>query len=131
MSIATAAVIPTVLLGGLLAAVPNSFAVPRTASITLREPGGETLEVYALPLRPGDVNMHLYLVGASGRPRFSSISMDATSSTGAHAPVLLYVAGPGHEIAEAHLTRAIWKLQVHGSDGAGRPLSGSFALPIN
>jgi copper-transporting P-type ATPase V len=132
LSIATAAVIPAVLLGGLLAADPNSFAVPRTASITLHEPGDETLEVYALPLRPGDVNMHLYLVSATGAaPRFRSISMLASSSTGARAAVRLYVAGPGHEIAEAHLSRAIWNFRVHGDDGAGRALGGSFALPIN
>lgn len=132
-TIATAAAIPTVLLGGLLAADPNSFAVPRTASVTLREPAGETLEIYALPLRPGDVNMHLYLEQASGnaRPSFASIAMVATSSTGRHASVRFYVAGTGHDIAEAHLTRGVWNFRVRGRDGSGRPLRGSFALPIN
>ncbi len=132
-SIATAAVIPAVLLGGLLLADPNSFAVPSTASVTLHEPAGETLEIYALPLRPGDVNMHLYLEQASGsqRPTFASIAIRATSSTGRRAPVHFYVAGTGHEIAEAHLTRGIWKLQVQGEDGHGHRLGGSFALPIN
>jgi copper-transporting P-type ATPase V len=131
-SVAVAAAIPTVLLGSLVLADPNSFAVARTASIALKEPAGETLEVYALPLRPGDVNMHLYLVQGSGtRPRFGSISMTATSSTGSHAPVRFYDAGTGHDIAEAHLTQGVWEFRVHGSDGTGRLLSGSFALPIN
>ena len=131
-SIAVAGAIPTVLLGSLVLADPNSFAVARTASIALREPAGETLEVYALPLRPGDVNMHLYLLqGSGGRPRFGAISMTATSSTGAHAPVRFYDAGTGHDIAEAHLKQGVWEFRVHGSDGTGHPLSGSFALPIN
>ena len=131
-TVATAAVIPAVLLGSLVLADPKSFAVPQTASITLKEPAGATLEVYALPLRPGDVNMHLYLETASGpRPGFTSISMLATSSTGAHAPVKFYDAGAGHEIAEAQLARAVWKIQIHGRDSAGNALTGSFALPIN
>jgi copper-transporting P-type ATPase V len=131
-SIATAALIPTVLLGGLVLADPDSFAVPSTASITLKEPAGETLEVYALPLRPGDVNLHLYLVQRSSkRPAFATLSMSAISSTGAHAPVRFYVAGTGHDIAEARLSRGIWRFQLDGRDRAGHPLSGSFTLPIN
>ena len=131
-SIATAAAIPTVLLGSLVLADPNSFAVPRTASITLKEQAGETLEVYALPLKPGEVDMHLYLERAAGeRPGFGALSMDATSSTGAKAPVRFYVAGPGHDIAEAKLTQGVWSFEVKGKDTAGKPLSGSFALPIN
>ncbi|HLH14910.1 MAG TPA: HAD-IC family P-type ATPase, partial [Solirubrobacteraceae bacterium] len=131
-SIATAAAIPTVLLGSLVLADPSSFAVPRTASVTLAERGGESLEVYALPLRPGDVNLHLYLQSAGGaRPTFRSISMSAMSSSGRHATVRFYVAGPGHDIAEVRLTRGIWDFHVAGRDGAGRPLRGSFAVPIN
>jgi copper-transporting P-type ATPase V len=131
-SIAAAGVLPAVLLGSLLLADPNSFAVPSTASTTLKEPAGETLEVYALPLRPGNVNLHLYLEQASGaRPGFASISMQATSSSGAHAPVRFYVAGTGHDIGEAHLTRDVWNFQVSGADTRGHPLHGSFALPIN
>jgi cation-transporting ATPase V len=131
-SIATAAIIPAVLLGGLVLADPNSFAVPATASETLAEPGGETLEVYVLPLRPGEVNLHLYLEGAtSARVGFRSLSMRATSQTGAGAKVTFYDAGTGHDIAEVRLTRGAWSFHVAGVDGAGRPLRGSFAVQIN
>ncbi|HUA10536.1 MAG TPA: cation-translocating P-type ATPase [Solirubrobacteraceae bacterium] len=131
-SIATAAVIPSVLLGGLLVADPNSFAVPNTASFNLREPAGETLEVYALPLRPGNVNLHLYLLTAAGaRPAYRSLSIRATSPTGTHAPVRLYVAGRGHDIGEVHLGRGVWKFQVAGRDSAGHPLGGDFTVQIN
>ena len=131
-SIALAAAIPAVLLGGLVLAAPDSFAVPRTASITLREPAGETLEVYAEPLRPGNVNLHLYLESTtSARVGYRSISLSAVSQTGKHARVGFYHAGTGHEIAEVHLTRGVWDFHVAGVDGAGRELSGSFAVPIN
>jgi cation-transporting ATPase V len=131
-SIATAAVIPAALLGGLVLAAPDSFAVPRAASITLREPAGETLEIYAEPLRPGEVNMHLYLEGTtSARIGYRSIAMRASSAAGAHANVTFYHAGTGHEIAEVRLTRGVWDFHVAGVDGAGRPLGGSFAVPIN
>jgi cation-transporting ATPase V/Cu+-exporting ATPase len=131
-SIATAALLPTVLLGSLVLADPNSFAVPRTASVTLSEPAGETLEIYALPLRPGNVNLHLYLESAGGaRPSFRSISMRAISASGQRAKVNFYVAGTGHDIAEVHLTRGVWEFHVAGGDGDGRPLGGSFAVPIN
>ena len=52
-SIVMAAVIPAVLLGTLVLADPDSFAVPRTASVTLLQPASETLEVYVEPLKPG------------------------------------------------------------------------------
>jgi soluble P-type ATPase len=131
-SIAAAAAIPAVLLGGLVLAAPDSFAVPRTASITLREPAGETLEVYAEPLRPGKVNLHLYLEGtASAREGYRAISLSATSQTASHARVAFYRAGIGHEIAEVNLTRGVWDFHIAGVDGAGRRLSGSFAVPIN
>ncbi len=131
-SIATAALIPAVLLGGLVLADPNSFAVPRTASFTLAEPAGQTLEVSAEPLRPGNVNVHLYLEGTtSARVGYRSIVMSATSQTGAKAKVTFYDAGIGHEIAEVRLTRGVWELRVAGADAAGRPLRGSFAVPIN
>ncbi len=131
-SIAVAAVIPAALLGTLVLADPDSFAVPRTASQIISEPAGETLEVYVLPLRPGNVDMHLYLESASGpRPSFRTISMRATSASGTHAKVSFYVAGPGHDIAETRLTRGVWNFQISGSDGGGHPLSGSFAVPIN
>jgi|HubBroStandDraft_2_1064218.scaffolds.fasta_scaffold00009_16 cation-transporting ATPase V len=131
-SIVTAAAIPAVLLGGLVLAAPDSFAVPRTASITLREPAGETLEVYAEPLRPGNVNLHLYLEGTtSARVGYRSISMRAVSQSGMRAKVTFYHAGTGHDIAEVRLTRGVWDFHVAGIDGAGRQLNGSFAVPIN
>ncbi len=131
-SIATAAAIPAVLLGTLVLADPNSFAVPNSASETLREPAGETLEVYIERLKPGTVNLHLYLEGAtSSRPSFHTLSMLATSANGTHANVNFYEAGTGHEIAETQLTRGVWKFQIAGSDGTGHSLSGSFAVPVN
>ncbi len=131
-SIATAAAIPAVLLGSLMLADPDSFAVPRTASVTLAEPAGETLEVEALPLKPGDVNVHLYLEGTtSARVGFRSLAMRATSATGADAKVNYYAAGTGHDIAEVHLTRGVWDFHIAGTDAAGHRLSGSFAFPIN
>ncbi len=131
-SIATAAAIPAVLLGTLVLADPDSFAVPSTASVTLPQPAGETIEVSAEPLKPGLVNLHLYLERAAGpRPSFRSISLRAISATGARAKVNYYVAGPGHDIAQTRLTRGVWKFQITGFDGAGHSLHGSFAVPIN
>jgi cation-transporting ATPase V len=131
-SIAVAALIPAVLLGSLVLADPNSFAVPRTASETLVEPAGETLEIYALPLKPGKVDLHLYLEGTtSARVSFRSISMTAISATGRRAKVAFYNAGTGHDIAEVPLTRGVWDFHVAGRDGAGHRLGGSFAVPIN
>jgi cation-transporting ATPase V/Cu+-exporting ATPase len=131
-SIATAAAIPALLLGGVVLGDPNSFAVPSSASITLPEPAGETLQVYAEPLRPGNVNLHLYLEGTtSARIGYRSIAMRATSQTGARAKVNFYTAGTGHDIAVVDLTRGVWDFHVAGADAAGRPLRGSFALQIN
>jgi copper-transporting P-type ATPase V len=131
-SIATASAVPALLLGGLVLVVPNSFAVPRAASITLNEPAGETLEVYAEPLRPGNVNLHLFLEGTtSARVGYRSIAMAAVSATGKHAHVGFFDAGTGHDIAEVNLTRGVWDFHVTGVDGAGHPLSGSFAIQIN
>jgi copper-transporting P-type ATPase V len=131
-SIAVAALIPAVLLGSLVLADPNSFAVPRSASETLAEPAGETLEIYALPLKPGKVDLHLYLEGTtSARASFHSISMSAVSATGRRATVSFYNAGTGHDIAEVPLTRGVWEFRLAGSDGMGHRLGGSFAVPIN
>jgi hypothetical protein len=106
--------------------------VPRTASETLAEPAGETLQVSALPLRPGDVDFHLYLEGAkSGLVPLRAVSISAVSATGRHADVSFYVAGVGHDIAVASLARGVWQVHVAGRDGAGHRLDGSFAIPIN
>jgi cation-transporting ATPase V/Cu+-exporting ATPase len=131
-SIAVAAAIPAVLLGSLVIADPNSFAVPSSASETLAEPAGETLQVYVVSLRPGTVDLHLFLQGATiAHVGFRSISLNAVSSSARHADVSFYDAGVGHEIATVALTRGVWELRVSGADAAGRRLGGSFALPIN
>jgi soluble P-type ATPase len=131
-SVAVAAAIPAVLLGSLVIADPESFAVPRSAAETLAEPSGETLQVYVASLRPGTVELHLYLEGTtSARMGYRSISMSAVSSTGKHADVSFYDAGVGHEIAQVPLARGVWELHVSGADADSRRLSGSFALPIN
>jgi len=131
-SISTAAAIPAVLLGGFVLGDPNSFAVPSSASIALSEPAGETLQVYAEPLRPGNVNLHLYLENTtSAHVAYRSLSMRATSQTGASAKVSFYTAGTGHDIAVVDLTRGVWDFHVAGADADGRALRGSFALQIN
>jgi copper-transporting P-type ATPase V len=131
-SIAVAAAIPAALLGSLVLADPNSFAVPATASATIPEPARETLELYVEPLRPGLVNVHMYLEGTtSARIGYRSLAMTATSSSGRHARVNLYVAGTGHEIGEVRLTRGVWEIHVTGADQHGHPLAGSLAVPIN
>jgi copper-transporting P-type ATPase V len=132
LSVAVAALIPAVLLGALVLVDPNSFAVPRTASETLAEPAGKTLEIYALPLKPGKVDLHLYLEGTtSARVGFRTLSMNAVSATGRRVKVTLYDAGTGHDIAEVPLTRGVWDFHISGSDSSGQRLGGSFAVPIN
>ena len=116
----------------LVLADPNSFAVPAAPRRRCSEPAGETLEVYIERLKPGTVNLHLYLEGTtSARPSFRTLSMLATSASGAHAKVNFYEAGTGHDIAETQLTRGVWEFQIAGSDGTGHSLSGSFAVPVN
>jgi hypothetical protein len=131
-SIAAVATVPVVLLGTLVLAVPDTFAVPRSAALSLGEPAGEALQVWTPSLRPGNEELHLYLEGrTSRRPDFRSIAMSATSSTGAHAKVTLYSAGTGHDIAAVHLRTGVWEFRIAGSDSSGHRLRGSFALPIN
>jgi cation-transporting ATPase V/Cu+-exporting ATPase len=131
-SIAAVATVPVVLLGTLVLAVPDTFAVPQSASQTLAEPAGETLQVWTPSLRPGNEALHLYLEGGtSARPNFRSISITATSATATHAKVSVYNAGTGHDIAGVRLSAGVWEFRVAGTDTAGHRLSGSFALPIN
>ena len=131
-SIAVAAAIPAALLGSLVLADANSFAVPSTASATITEPAGEALQLYVEPLRPGIVNVHMYLEGTtSTRIGYRSLAMTATSASGRHARVNTYVAGTGHDIGEVRLTRGVWEIHVTGTDERGRPLRGSLAVPIN
>ncbi|HSZ14275.1 MAG TPA: heavy metal translocating P-type ATPase [Solirubrobacteraceae bacterium] len=128
-SLAVATVLPAAILGGMVLADPSTFAAPGEAERTVAEAHGETLEVNALPLQPGNVALHVYLLGA-GQPTLRSIAMSATSSTGARATVHLYRAGPAHFIGQARLTAGEWSFRVSGADGAARPLGGSFAIPI-
>ena len=131
-SIAVAAAIPAALLGSLVLADANSFAVPSTASATIAEPAGETLQLYVEPLRPGIVNVHMYLEGTtSSRIGYRSLAMTATSASGRRTRVNMYVAGTGHDIGEVRLARGVWEIHVAGVDERGRPLSGSLAVPIN
>jgi soluble P-type ATPase len=131
-SVAAVAVLPAVLLGGLLAADPESFAVPRSAALTLREPAGETLQAYSESLRPGEVVVHLRLETARSAVAFATgLSARAVSSTGGRAAVRLFPAGTGHDIAEAHLSRGFWKLTLSGRDVAGHRLRAAITLPIN
>jgi cation-transporting ATPase V/Cu+-exporting ATPase len=132
-SIAGAAAVPAVLLGTLVLAAPDTFAVPRSEWLTLPEPAGETMQVLAYPLTPGEVQFHLYLLSAGGsRPVYRSMAFSATSSAGTHAPVQVYLVGPGHDIAQANLRAVgVWEFRVAGVDSLGHRLSGSFSIPIN
>jgi cation-transporting ATPase V/Cu+-exporting ATPase len=131
-SIAAITVAPMVLLGTLVLAVPDTFAVPSSASTTLTEPAGETLQVLATPLRPGLVNVHLYLDGrTSRRVTFGSMAVSAMSAAGARAVATVLSGGPGHDIAQFHLSTGVWKLGLVGADGGGHRLGGSVTIPIN
>jgi cation-transporting ATPase V len=129
--LAVATLIPAVILGALVIVDPNTFVGPREAARAIREPHGETLEVNALPLQPGSVTLHVYLLGSSGQPTLNSIAMRASSATGARASVHLFRAGPAHFIGQVRLTRGEWSFQISGTDGAQRALGGSFAIPIS
>jgi cation-transporting ATPase V len=132
IGIALATLTPAVLLGGLVIADPNTFVGPSEAARTIAEPNGETLDVNALPLQPGNVALHTYLVsGASTQPTLRSIAMTATSSTGAKTAVRFYRAGPAHFVGQVRLTRGEWEFRISGSDGARHALGGSFTIPIN
>jgi cation-transporting ATPase V/Cu+-exporting ATPase len=131
MGLALATVTPAVLLGGLVIADPNTFVGPSEVARTIAEPNGETLDVNALPLQPGNVALHTYLVSATSQPTLQSIAMTSTSSTGATATVRFYRAGPAHFIGQVDLTRGEWTFRIAGSDGAQHALGGSFTIPIS
>ncbi len=129
--VAVAAIAPAVLLGGLVLADPNTFVGPPTANRIVHEPLGESLYVTALPLQPGTVDLHTYLVGASSaQPTIAAIAMRGVSTTGATATPRFFGAGPAHEIGEVKLTRGTWTFRISGSDGAHHPLGGSFTIAI-
>ncbi len=129
--VAVAALAPALLLGGLVLADPNTFVGPPSANRIVREPHGESLYITALPLQPGTVDLHTYLMSAAGaQPRIATIAMRGTSTTGATATPRFFAAGPAHEIGEVKLTRGTWTFQISGSDGAHHPLGGSFTIAI-
>ena len=131
-SIAAVATVPVVLLSALVLAVPNTFAVPRSVSYTLSEPGGEALEVQAYPLEAGTVQVHMYLLGStSAQVSFRSLALSATSNKGGHATATIDYFSGNHRAAFPNLTVGFWELHVTGTDGAGHRLSGSFPIPVN
>lgn len=130
-SVAAAAIAPCLLLGGLVVADPNTFVGPPTANRIVHEPFGESLYITALPLEPGTVDLHTYLVSAgSAQPTIGAIAMRGTSTTGATATPRFFAAGPAHEIGEVKLTQGTWTFRISGSDGARHPLGGSFTITI-
>jgi cation-transporting ATPase V/Cu+-exporting ATPase len=131
ISIATITAIPVVLLGALVLAVPDTFAVPSTASHTFTAADGVTLQVQATPLTAGEVGVHLYLFGTANGPSASARSITATSSTGLHATASVYVLAPNHDLGVIRLSTGFWNLKVSLVDSAGRRIGGSFAVPIN
>jgi cation-transporting ATPase V/Cu+-exporting ATPase len=140
VSIAFTSLLPVALLGALVIAVPDTFAVPSTASKTIHEPAGEVLQLQAYPLVAGNVQVHMYLLG-DGRVRatFRSLAVSAVSSTGDRVPTVstssvrhpLYSGGTGHDIAYLRLSSGIWKLTFTGIDGGGHRLHGVLTVPIN
>jgi len=129
--LAVATVAPAAILGALVIADPNTFVGPSEAARTIAESHGEVLDVNALPLQPGSVAVHTYLVGDTGNPTLQSIAMTATSSTGARAAVRFYRAGPAHFIGQVTLTRGEWLFRISGADGSRHALDGSFTIPIS
>jgi hypothetical protein len=131
-SIAASAAVPALLLGVLVLAVPDTFAVANSRSYTLREPAGEALQVYAYPLRAGRVQLHLYLLGNAGAQKaIGSLAISATSNTGAHANLAVDYFAANHRAAYPDLTAGVWEFRVSGMDDAGHRLSGSFEASIN
>jgi soluble P-type ATPase len=129
--IAIAAVVPAVLLGALVLGDPNTFVGPSSATRILSEPGGETLQVTAVPLVPGRVELHSYLAsGSTTQPAFAAITMQGVSGTGAQATPRFFRAGPGHTIGQVDLTKGIWRFAVSGRDAAGHQLGGAFTITI-
>ncbi len=130
-SLAVATVAPAAILGALVIADPGTFVGPSEAARTIAEPGGEILDVNALPLQPGNVAVHTYLVGDAGNPTLRSIAMTATSATGTRATVRFFRAGPAHFIGQVTLTRGEWQFRISGADGSDHALGGSFTIPIS
>jgi cation-transporting ATPase V len=131
VGLAFTTIAPAVILGAMVIGDPNTFVGPSEAVRTVAEPAGETLDINALPLQPGNVALHTYLVGSTGNPTLQAIAMTATSSTGAAATVRFYRAGPAHFIGQVRLTRGEWSFKISGADGAHHALGNSFTIPIS
>jgi len=131
-SVALAAVLPAVLLGTLVLAAPDTFGVPRRAAATIDEWPGETLDIVAGPLRAGSVYLQLHLDTAGGRPAgFRSLALRPISSTGRTATVGFHAIDSRYEVGKVDLYPGLWEFLVVGTDTDGRPLRGSFMIPVN
>jgi hypothetical protein len=131
-TLAAAGLLPAVLLGALVLGVPNTFGVPRSLSRTVPQASGETLQLSVPSLRPGTVDVHLYLYRPYATlPSFRSVSLQADSQHGDQVNGTLYSSGPGHVIAVVPLTTGIWSVHIRGVDGHGQAVRASIALPIN
>jgi hypothetical protein len=126
-----ASLAPAVLLGGLVLADPETFVGPSTATRIIAEPAGESLDITALPLRPGNVELHTYLVGSNGsEPTIARVAMTGTSEAGTTAVPRFFPAGPAHEIGQVDLSKGTWRFRISGTDGTHNPLRGSFTITI-
>jgi cation-transporting ATPase V/Cu+-exporting ATPase len=132
-SIAAISTVPVVLLGALVIAVPDTFAVPRSSSQTLSEPAGESLQVWTSSLRSGPVQVHFQLNGATnGQGNIATISLIATSGRGERRSGAMSRFSRNHWAAYfPDLGVGVWKFTIDGTDGGGHHLGGSVTLPIN
>ncbi len=133
-SIGAISAVPVALLGALVLAVPDTFAVPRSSSQTLAEPAGESLQVWTSSLQPGPEQVHFQLNGATGDAGISirTLALNATSDRGVHLTGQMSRFSANHWAAYfSDLKVGVWKFTIRGSDGGGRPISGSVTLPIN
>jgi cation-transporting ATPase V/Cu+-exporting ATPase len=131
-SVAVAAVVPVLLLGGLVIGAPDTFAVPSSATHVFTAKSGASLEVEATPLTAGEVGVHLYLYDATGTDSFAGhVPITATSASGQRAVGTVYKIAPDHDFGAIRLSTGIWNLHISVRDSAGERLGGSFAVPIN
>ncbi len=132
-SIAAITIVPVVLLGALVLAVPDTFAVPQSSSQTLSEPAGESMEVWTSSLRSGPVQVHFQLnTATNGEGNIATLSLTATSGRGARRHGAMSRFSRNHWAAYfSDLGVGVWKFTIDGTDGGGRHLGGSVTLPIN
>jgi heavy metal translocating P-type ATPase len=129
--VALAAVVPAVLLGALVLGDPNTFVGPPEVTRLIPEPAGETLQVTAVPLEPGRVELHSYLESESGtQPTIATIAMRGVSEAEATVTPRFFRAGPAHSIGQVRLGKGVWRFTVSGTDGAHHELGGSFYITV-